>query len=100
MMIVHVQVCVKPDQVEAFKEATIENARHSLDEPGIARFDVLQQSDDPTRFLLIEVYRDAQAPAQHKETRHYAKWRDMVAGMMAEPRASTKFRKVFPGEKV
>ena len=81
MFIVHVHVHVKPDQVEAFSQATIENARNSVLEPGIARFDVIQQADDPTRFVLVEVYRTADAPARHKETAHYQAWRDAVAGM-------------------
>jgi (4S)-4-hydroxy-5-phosphonooxypentane-2,3-dione isomerase len=98
MLIVHVQVHVKAECVEAFKAITLENARHSVQEPGIARFDVVQQADDPTRFVLVEVYRDADAPARHKETAHYAKWRDTVAGMMASPRSSVKFGNVFPGE--
>jgi len=96
MLIVHVHVRVNPECVEAFKQAALENARQSVKEPGIARFDVLQQADDPTRFLLIEVYRDANAPARHKETGHYARWRYAVAPMMAEPRASVKFTSVFP----
>lgn len=96
MLIVHVHVHVKPDCVEAFKTATVENARHSLQEPGIARFDVMQQAGDPTRFLLNEVYRDADAPGRHKETDHYLKWRDAVTEMMAEPRCSEKFNAVFP----
>ncbi len=99
MLIVHVHVHVKPDRVEAFRRATIENARHSVQEPGIARFDVVQQSDDPTRFVLVEVYRTAHAPAQHKETKHYQAWRDSVADMMAEPRTSVKFANVFPDDK-
>lgn len=98
MLIVHVHVCVKPDCVEAFKQATRENANHSLKEPGIARFDVAQQTNDPTRFVLIEVYRDADAPAKHKETAHYLKWRDAVAPMMAAPRSSVKFANVFPDD--
>ena len=96
MLIVHVNVQVKPECVEAFKSASLDNARHSVQEPGIARFDVVQQVDDPTRFVLIEVYRTDAAPAAHKETAHYAKWRDTVADMMAVPRQSTKFRNVFP----
>jgi quinol monooxygenase YgiN len=96
MLIVHVHVHVKPEQVEAFRRATIENARRSLQEPGIARFDVAQQADDPTRFVLVECYRTADAPARHKETTHYASWRDAVAPMMAEPRTSVKFNPVFP----
>jgi autoinducer 2-degrading protein len=98
MLIVHVFVHVKPDQVEAFEAATLENARNSVQEPGIARFDVIQQQDDPTRFVLVEVYRTPQDPAKHKETAHYQEWRDAVAGMMAEPRSSIKYANVFPDE--
>ncbi len=98
MLIVHVHVHVKPESVEAFKQASIENARNSVQEPGIARFDVIQQTDDPTRFVLVEVYRTAEAPAAHKDTAHYAAWRDAVAGMMAEPRTSAKYSNVFPAE--
>jgi len=98
MLIVHVHVRVKPQCVQAFQEATIENARQSLKEPGIARFDVVQPADDPTRFVLVEAYRTDDAPATHKETVHYAKWRDTVAEMMAEPRTSTKFRNLFPDD--
>jgi len=93
---VHVHVHVKPDCVEAFKAATLKNARQSIREPGIARFDVVQQADDPTRFVLVEVYRTQDAPAAHKETKHYQVWRDAVAPMMAEPRTSVKFANVFP----
>jgi len=96
MLIVHVHVHVKPESVEAFREATIENARNSIREPGVARFDVFQQADDPARFLLVEIYRNAEAPARHKETAHYATWRDTVAPMMAEPRTSVKYTSVFP----
>ena len=96
MIIVHVHVCVKPDCVEAFRAASIENARQSRLEPGIARFDVLQQNDDPTRFVLVEIYRTPEAPAAHKETAHYQVWRDAVAPMMAEPRTGVKFTDVFP----
>ena len=99
MLIVQVAVQVKPESVEAFKAASIENARNSVQEPGIARFDVIQQEDDPTRFLLVEVYRTAEDPARHKETAHYATWRDTVADMMAEPRSAVKYANVFPGEK-
>jgi len=98
MLVVHVHVHVKPDQVEAFRAASLENARASVQEPGIARFDVVQQQDDPTRFVLVEVYRTDDAPARHKETAHYAKWRDTVASMMAEPRFSVKFGNVFPDD--
>lgn len=98
MLIVHVHVHVKPEHVESFKAATLANARASVREPGIARFDFIQQADDPTRFVLVEVYRTAAAPAAHKETAHYATWRDTVAPMMASPRTSVKFANVFPGE--
>ncbi len=98
MLVVHVSVHVKPDCVEAFKTATLANARASVCEPGIARFDVVQQADDPTRFVLIEAYRTPAASAAHKETAHYAAWRDAVAPMMAAPRTSVKFASVFPGD--
>jgi (4S)-4-hydroxy-5-phosphonooxypentane-2,3-dione isomerase len=97
MLVVHVHVHVKPELVEDFRQATIENACSSVQEPGIARFDVVEQQDDATRFVLIEVYRTPQAAAAHKETAHYAKWRETVAPMMAEPRYSVKFNAIFPG---
>lgn len=96
MLIIHVQVHVKPDCVAAFREAIVENASHSVREPGIARFDVIQQTDDPTHFILIEAYRDQTAIDAHKETAHYAKWRDQVVPMMAEPRERLVFSNVFP----
>lgn len=98
MLIVHVHVRVKPDCIEAFKEATIENARSSLKEPGIARFDVVQQADDPTRFVLVEAYRNVEATTAHKATAHYAAWRDRMESLMAEPRFSVKFSNIFPRE--
>lgn len=98
MQIVLVHVQVRPEFVEAFKQASIENASNSVQEPGIARFDVIQQVDDPTRFILVEIYRTAEAPAAHKETAHYAKWRDTVAEMMAAPRQGIKYANVFPGD--
>lgn len=98
MLIVHVFVHVKSECVEAFKAASLDNARHSIQEPGIARFDVIQQTDDPTRFMLVEVYRSTEATVQHKETAHYARWRDTVAEMMAEPRSSVKYANLFPGD--
>jgi len=98
MLIVHVHVHVKPECVQAFRQATIENARHSIQEPGIARFDVIQQADDPTHFILVEVYRTPDDPGRHKETAHYKTWRDAVADMMAEPRTSVKFANVFPDD--
>lgn len=96
MFIVHILVHVKPDQVEAFQAASLENARNSVREPGVARFDVIQRQDDPTRFVLVEVYRTPDDPAKHKETAHYKKWRDAVAEMMAEPRIGVKYANVFP----
>ncbi len=96
MLVVQVHVHVKPECVDAFRLATLDNARHSIREPGVACFDVLQQADDPTRFVLVEGYRTAEAPARHKETAHYLQWRDAVADMMAAPRTSVKFANVFP----
>jgi len=98
VLVVHVQVRVKPEFIDAFKEASLENARQSVQELGIARFDVLQQSDDPARFLLVEVYRSQEATAHHKATAHYAAWRDTVAPMMAEPRTSVKYSNIFPAD--
>jgi len=96
MLIVHVHVRVKPESVADFRQATIENARSSVQEPGIARFDVIQRQDDATGFVLIEVYRTQEAATAHKETPHYAKWRDAVAPMMVEPRQSMRYNAVFP----
>lgn len=98
MIIVHVHVHVRPESVDAFRAASITNASHSVREPGIARFDVIQQQDDPTRFVLVEVYRSAEATVAHKETTHYAAWRDTVAPMMAEPRVGVKYSNAFPDE--
>ena len=96
MHILIVNAQVKPECIAAFIEATKENAANSAKEPGVARFDFLQQNDDPTRFALVEVYRNEQAPVEHKATAHYAAWRDAVASMMAEPRTSVKYTNVFP----
>jgi autoinducer 2-degrading protein len=98
LIIVHVQVHVKPDAVEAFRVASVENARASQKEPGIARFDVVQSTEDPTRFVLVEVYRSPGAPAAHKETAHYQRWRDAVAGLMAEPRTNVRYVNVAPDD--
>lgn len=98
MFIAHVFVHVKEEMIEAFKEATIENATNSINEPGVARFDFIQQLGDPTRFVLVEVYRTADDPAKHKETAHYKKWRDTVADMMEEPRSAIKYFNVYPDE--
>ena len=96
MLVVHVHVRVRPGQVEEFLAATLTNARASLAEPGVLRFDIIQDEADPAHVVLVEVYRDADAPAAHKLTPHYAAWRDAVAEMMAEPRASARFSVVFP----
>lgn len=98
MYIVHVHVRVKPDAVEQFRQATLENARSSVQEPGVARFDVIQQMDDPSRFVLVEVYRTPADADRHKETAHYQRWRDTVGDMMAEPRSSVKYSNVFPDD--
>jgi (4S)-4-hydroxy-5-phosphonooxypentane-2,3-dione isomerase len=96
MLIVIVHIQVVESGIEAFKSVTLENARASSSEPGIARFDVIQQADDPTRFVLIEVYRSDEAPAAHKQTAHYAKWRDTVAPLMAAPRTSARYANLAP----
>lgn len=98
MQIVMVYVHVKPEFIEDFKRISVENARNSVQEPGIARFDVIQQVDDPARFILVEVYRSAEAPARHKETAHYLAWKDQAAAMMAEPRSGVKYVNIFPNE--
>jgi autoinducer 2-degrading protein len=96
MYIVHVSIHVKPEYVDAFVQATLDNAKNSLKEPGVARVDFIQQQDDPTRFMLVEVYRQEQDAALHKETAHYARWRDTVAEMMAEPRQSVRYTNIYP----
>jgi len=96
--VVHVHVHVRPDAVEAFRQASLVNASQSLNEPGVARFDVMQQQDDPTRFVLVEAYRTPEAIAAHKDTAHYAAWRDAAAPLMAEPRHSTKYVNLFPDD--
>ena len=98
MVIVHVFVHIKIESIDVFKAATLDNARNSVRETGVVRFDVIQQQDDPTRFVLVEVYRNADAIARHKETSHYARWRDTVANMMAEPRTSTTYTNLFPAD--
>jgi quinol monooxygenase YgiN len=98
VLIVHVHVHVLPEHVDAFIAATLANAGESVREPGVARFDVVQHADDRTRFILVEVYRDADAPAQHKQTAHYLRWRDAVADMMASPRTSTRLTNLFPAD--
>jgi quinol monooxygenase YgiN len=96
MLIVHVHIRVKPEMIEPFKKATIENAANSSQEPGIARFDVIQQTHDPSRFVLVEVYRSEEATVAHKETAHYAAWRDVAEPMMAEERTRVRYTNVFP----
>ncbi len=98
LLIVHVSVHVKQGTAPAFIAATRENARNSRMEPGVVRFDLLQVTGDPDRFLLVEIYRDAHAAAAHKETDHYKIWRDAVADLMAEPRTSVKFANVDPDD--
>ncbi len=98
MLIVHVHVHVKPESIESFKEITLKNAENSIKEPGILQFDLLQQEDDPSRFLIVEVYKNIEATAKHKETAHYAEWRIAAEPMMAEPRSSVKFSNVFPDD--
>lgn len=95
MVIIHVHIHVKAENVEAFKQATLENARNSVKEPGCTRFEALQQADDPTRFVLLEAYRTPEAHTAHRETAHYPKWRDTVQSMMAEPRTSVKYLEVI-----
>jgi autoinducer 2-degrading protein len=98
MYIVHVYIHVKSEQVEDFKKVTIENAQNSIREPGIARFDVIQQTDDPTRFVLLEVYRTPDDPAKHKETAHYNHWRQIAEPMMAEPRTRVIYNNIYPAD--
>lgn len=98
MLVIHVQIQVKRESVDAFKQATRLNARLSLLEPGVLRFDVLQSQDDPTRFVLVEIYRDAAAAAAHKETAHYPVWREAAEPMMAGPRQRVQFNRIYPDD--
>ena len=98
MFIVQVYIHVQPDKIEAFKAVTLENAQNSLKEPGVARFDILQQADDPTRFVLVEVYRTPEDAPKHKETAHYNRWREQAEPLMSEPRTRTIYSNVFPDE--
>lgn len=98
MLVAMIYIHVKPESVDAFRQASIENAKNSIREPGIARFDLIQQADDPTRFMLVEVYRDTDGPARHRETAHYKTWREGVEPMMAEPRMRTVYQSVYPDE--
>jgi quinol monooxygenase YgiN len=99
MLVIHIQIHVKPEFIEPFKQATIANARESVKEPGIARFDFTQQQDDPARFVLVEAYRSEAATVAHKETKHYLAWLATVTPMMAEPRSRVRFTNVFPEDK-
>ena len=98
MLVVHIQIQVKREYVEAFIEATRKNSQASLKEPGVARFDVVQQADDPTRFVFVEAYKTPDAPAAHKQTAHYAAWRDAVEPMMQVPRTNVKYESLCPDE--
>ena len=98
MLIIHVQIHVKPEYLEEFKQATIVNASNSVQEPGIARFDVIQQEDDPTRFVLVEVYRDAEATVKHKETAHYLAWVETVSDWLVGPRSRVRYANIFPAD--
>jgi quinol monooxygenase YgiN len=99
MIVVNVYIKTYPESIEAFKNATLENARNSINEPGIARFDFIQQNDDSTNFLLVEVYRDEDSMMAHKQTSHYAKWRQAVENMMFQPRKSVRYNTLFPEDK-
>ncbi|HET6760328.1 MAG TPA: antibiotic biosynthesis monooxygenase [Propionibacteriaceae bacterium] len=96
LLIVHVDVAVVPDQLQGFLDATEENARDSRKEHGVVRFDVLHDRENPTHLVLVEIYKDEAAAAAHKETGHYQRWRDIVAQMMARPRASTRYVNTSP----
>lgn len=98
MLIVNVHISVKPDMIDDFIKATKKNAAASIREPGIARFDFIREKDDPSRFILVEVYRDEEAPARHKETGHYKEWREIVETMMASPRESRKYINILPDD--
>lgn len=98
MYVVHVDIHVKPEFVDAFRVATVENARNSIQESGIARFDFIQNNDDPERYMLVEVYHTPADADLHKQTAHYQKWRDTVASMMAEPRVGIKYTSIFPDD--
>ncbi len=98
MLILHVHVHVKPEHIEAFHRATVQNAAASVEEPGVARFDVMQQADDPTRFVLVEVYRNLDATVKHKQTSHYHTWAATVTDLLAEPRTRVSYHNVFPND--
>lgn len=99
MIIVHVRTAVNPDSIDAFINATLKNAQNSINEPGVIRFDFIQQADSPSNFLLIEIFKNEDAAAKHKQTPHYIKWRDAVETMMSQPRNSIKYKAIYPEEK-
>jgi (4S)-4-hydroxy-5-phosphonooxypentane-2,3-dione isomerase len=96
MLVIQVNVHVNDDQIEQFIKATEENVKNSVLETGVARFDFFQNQEEPTRFILIEAYRDENAPTRHKETEHYKKWKAAVEPMMSEPRFSIKYSNILP----
>jgi quinol monooxygenase YgiN len=98
MYIVHVFIKVKPEAVEEFKLASLDNAANSLKEPGVARFDLIQEVDDPTRFVLLEVYRTKNDAALHKDTAHYNRWRDIAEPLMSEPRSRIIYTNIHPAD--
>lgn len=98
MFTFHVFIHVKAERLKDFLALSVDNAAHTLEEPGALRFDVLQQQDDPTRIVYVEAYRDAQGHAAHKETAHYKRWKASADEMMAEPRRSIRYDQVFPAE--
>ncbi len=98
MLVAIINAHVKPGDIERFRTATLDNASNSIQEAGVIRFDVYQQTDDPSRFTLVEIYKTEDDPARHRETAHYMRWRDSVADMMAEPRARTTYQVVYPPE--
>ncbi len=98
MLITQVMFHVKAEHVETFKTITLENARNSVREPGIARFDFVQQAEDPTRFALVEVFRDAEAPARHRETAHFQAWLAAVGDLLVEPRTRQQYTNIFPND--
>ena len=98
MYIMHVHLQVKPEFIEEFKKVSLENASNSIKEPGVVRFDVIQETDDPSHFVLVEVYRTSEDPARHKETAHYNKWREVAEPMLAGPRTRTIFTNLFPAD--
>jgi autoinducer 2-degrading protein len=99
MYIVHVSIHVKGDRIGEFKAVSLDNAKHSVEEQGVARFDVIQETENPTRFLLVEVYRSQEAAAEHKKTAHYERWRVAVEPLLAEPRTRIFYTNVFPDER-